>query len=473
MATTEPIGAPEAEILCCVLVITREAQREVLLLEKETQYCLPSIQIPRKERRATHINEAVRRLWGIEGVCLFAAAAAPGSDSSGAKRCYVLEARSFDCACHKDAFWMCIRDLRPERRLRVEDADTLMSALAEAEAFQAGENVPNFVRSGWFEEVTAWVQQQVSHYGWLLSERWTQYTMGPDFSLIRFETTGPAVWFKAANRREFAISLALAEMESAYLPRQLAESSSWRGWLMADAVGLRLDECDSLRAWTTAASSLSALQIESVGNIEALIAAGCHDCRTPELERMIDPFIAAVAELMTAQTHSPPRILTDSDLATVAAHLREGCALLGALPIPSCLGHGDLNAGNIIVEGQKAVFLDWASAMVGHPFFSGEYLLALFCRLHPDRSVWTDAIRAAYLFPWRRFCPAGAIEQSFAWMPLVAPFAWALRLWTAESRSGGTDVYTARLLRSVSRRIYDETILLPRKVSVSNFEERR
>jgi hypothetical protein len=473
MAATEQIAAPGAATVSCALVITREAHREVLVLGEDSEYRLPSIEIPRRERAAPHINDAVRRLWGIESVCLFAAPASPGSDSDGTRRCYVVEARRFDGAGAHDSSWVSVRDPGRCRRLRVEDADTLRSALAETAAFEAGEDGPHFVRSGWFEEVTGWVRRQVPHHGWLLDERWTQYAMGPDFCLIRFETTGPCVWFKAAGTREYAISLALAELRSEYLPRHLAKNFAWHGWLMADAAGFRLDECDSLQAWSTAASSLAALQIDSACSSEALIAAGCHDLRTGEIEKAIDPFIAAVAELMAAQPTCPPRILTDADLRTVAARLREGCALLGTLPILPCLGHGDLNPGNMIVEGKGAVFLDWAAGMVGHPFFSCEYLLALFRRLHPDRTGWTAAIRAAYLLPWRRFCPAEAIEQSLAWMPLVAPLAWALRLWRGQPRSGGTDVYTARLLRSIARRLHGEAMLLEGKGSVLNFEERR
>jgi hypothetical protein len=472
MAAIDRLAMPEVRTVSCALVVTRRAHREVLLLGKGTEYHLPSIEIPRRERPAPHINDAVRRLWGIESVCLFAANANTGS-AGAARRCYVLEARDVGCANRRDSNWISVGDLRCDRWLAGEDAMTLKSALAEAETFQAGEDLSHFVRSGWFEEVTAWVRQRVSHHGWLLGERWTQYAMGPDFSLIRFDTTGPAAWFKAAATREYAISLALAALESPHLPQHLGENCAWQSWLMAEAGGLRLDESESLRGWTAAASSLAALQIDSVNGIEALVATGCHDCRTPELERMIDPFIAALADLMAAQPHSPPRILTDADLRTVAACLREGCALLETLPIPPCLGHGDLNAGNIIVDGEKAVFLDWAAGMVGHPFLSCEYLLELFRRVYPGRAGWAAEIRSAYLLPWRRICPAEAVERSLAWTPLLAPFAWAVRLWRAESPSGSTGAHTARLLRSVARRIYDEAALLAQRVSVSNSEERR
>jgi hypothetical protein len=473
MAPIEAIPTPEVRTACCTLIVTRRAHTEVLLLGTEMEHRLPSIEIPCRERAAPHINDAVRRLWGIESVCLFAANAASPSLVAEGRRCYVLEARGWSPASGQDAIWIPAEDLQRGCRLEAEDAVSLRSALAEAEALQSGERVPHFVRSGWFEEVTGWVRQQVSRRGWLLGERWTQYAMGPDFPLIRFDTTGPAVWFKASSPREYAISLTLAEMESRYVPQLLGENCAWRSWLMADAGGLQLDASENLRVWTTAASSLAALQIESVNSAEALIAAGCHDCRTPELERMIDPFIAAAAELMAAQPHSPPRILTDAELGTVAACLREGCVRLETLPILPCLGHGDLNAGNIIVDAEKAVFLDWAAGMVGHPFFSCEYLLALFRRLHPESEGWTAAIRDAYLLPWRRICPAEAVERSLAWTPLLAPFAWALRLWSAEPRNCVTEIYTARLLRAVVRRIHGETALLAQRVSVSNSEERR
>lgn len=473
MAPIEEIPTPEVRTVSCALVVTRRAHGEVLLLGSESGYRLPFIEIPRRERPAPHINDAARRLWGIESVCLFAANAASSPPAVDARRCYVLEARGCIPASGQDVIWIPVADLQRDRWVEAEDAMTLMSALAETETFQAGDEVSHFVRSGWFEEVTAWIRQRVSHHGWLLGERWTQYAMGPDFALIRFDTAGPAVWLKASSTREYAISLTLAEMESPCLPQHLGGNCAWQSWLMADAGGFQLDESENLREWTTAASSLAALQIESTNSTEALIGAGCLDCRTPELEKMIDPFIAAVGELMAAQPFSPPRILTDADLGTVATRLREGCALLGALPIPACLGHGDLNAGNIMVDGEKAVFLDWATGMVGHPFFSCEYLLALFQRLHPGRGEWMAAIRGAYLRPWRQLCPAGPVEQALGWTPLLAPFAWALQIWREGLRRGSIDSPTARLLRSVARRIHGETALLGQRVSVSNLEERR
>lgn len=476
MAPAEPLASPDVPTVDCALVVTRQTHQEILLVCGEKEYRLPVLGIPRWERPVPHINDTLKRLWGIESVCLFAASAACGSGAEDARRCYVLEARGCGTACHENSTWIPVRDLRSGCQMNLRDALVLISALEEAEAYGAGRCTSHFVRSGWFEDVTAWVRERVSQHGLRLTGQWTQYTMGPDFALIRFETTGPALWFKAAGgprTPEYATTLVLAEMASRYLPEHLGDSAEWQSWLMAEAGGRRLEESDNLRSWTTAASSLAALQIESVNSIERLIAAGCHDCRTRELERMIDPFIAAVAEQMAAQPHSPPPILTATELRAVAACLREGCAELEALPLLPCLGHGDLNTGNIIVDERKAVFLDWASAMVGHPFFSCEYLLALFRRLHPERAAWNSAIRRAYLLPWRRICPAEGIERSLAWTPLVAPFAWALRLWKAELRTGSTEAYTARLLRSIARRIHGEAILLAEKGSVSNCKEGR
>jgi hypothetical protein len=476
MTPVEPIATTEVLTVSCALIVTRRDHTEVLLVGRGKEHCLPSIEIPRRQRPAPHINDNLKQVWGVESVCLFAAGASSDPDAEGTRRCYVVEALGSGPASRHDSTWTSVRDLRSGCLLGVNDTRTLISALKKAEAFEADKAASHFVRSGWIEDVTAWVREQVSRRGWLLGERWTQYAMGPDFALIRFDTTGPAVWFKAAGgtgTAEYAISLALAGLESPYLPEHLGESAEWKSWLMADAPGCRLAESERLQAWTTAATSLAALQIDSLNFAERLIAAGCHDCRTPQLEEMIDPFIAEVADLMAAQPQSPPRILTDKELGTVAAFLRDGCALLDTLPILPCLGHGDLNPGNVIVDGKKAMFLDWAAGMVGHPFFSCEYLLALFRRLHPRRAGWTDAIRSAYVTPWRRICPAEAVEQSLAWTPLLAPYAWALRLWIAEPRSAGTDAYTARLLRSVARRIHSETALLEQRVSESNLEERR
>ena len=53
---------------------------------------------------------------------------------------------------------------------------------------------------------------------------------------------------------------------------------------------------------------------------------------------------------------------------------------LDGLRLLDTVGHMDLSPANIFGTTGRAVFLDWAEAFVGDPFFSFEYLLQHFRR---------------------------------------------------------------------------------------------
>jgi hypothetical protein len=101
---------------------------------------------------------------------------------------------------------------------------------------------------------------------------------GAKLCLIYAATNGPGVWFKAVgepNLREYAVTCALNQLGSAYLPQILAMHDGWHGWLALEISGHRLDEIWDIRYWKNAANSLAALQLESLGSTEALLPAGC------------------------------------------------------------------------------------------------------------------------------------------------------------------------------------------------------
>jgi hypothetical protein len=445
----------------CILVITRNKHAEILTIRDNGKFRLPRIEIPRWERPASHLTREADARWEIEAICLFRSKliGQPAVDCDSF--CFAIEARTVRETAHADTVWLSVGEALGCSAMAVGDAGILCSAICEARGYQSVEVVARFVRAGWFEELTSWVADRLSFHALCLTGPWAQYTMGPDFSLFRFQTSAAPVWFKAVggiNSAEFAITRELARIKSRFLPIMLGQNIEWRGWLTSEAPGHRLDETWNLRDWEAAAASLAALQIESIPIADILLAAGCRDVRVSQLATMIDPFLSVIADLMAAQSSSPPHILTNADLFLIATQLREGCNQLQCVGLPPCLGHGDLNPGNVLVDGGHAVILDWAQATVGHPFYACEYLLAVLRRLRPDLECWTSSILIAYLRPWREICSSEQIQQSLEWMTLMAPFAYALQVLTLCSGGDGTGGYAAKLLRSLARRLHDESV---------------
>jgi len=101
---------------------------------------------------------------------------------------------------------------------------------------------------------------------------------------------------------------------------------------------------------------------------------------------------------------------------------------LEELDIPDTIGHMDLNPHNIFYSDSGTVFLDWAEAFIGCPFFSFEYLLQHFRRTYFATSSSEQDFRNSYLACWRCLLPAENIHAATRLIPLAALFAYAATL---------------------------------------------
>ncbi|AVT41995.1 aminoglycoside phosphotransferase family protein [Plantactinospora sp. BB1] len=98
------------------------------------------------------------------------------------------------------------------------------------------------------------------------------------------------------------------------------------------------------------------IQLASVGQVERLVAAGVPDRRGAALARTVrDQLTAHGADL------APVRSLLDG--------LPDRMAEVGRCGLPDVLVHGDLHPGNVRIDGDRRVIIDWGDGFVGHPAF--------------------------------------------------------------------------------------------------------
>lgn len=443
----------------CSLILTRRANSQLLLLQDGPLFRLPRVEIPMWERAAPHLISYVYKQWGIEAICLFSPQIESLEVEMSESRYYVLEAMTVEESLERGVGWMSAEDATWERLALVTESVAVRAAMSQAKAYDDGEIPGTFVRSGWFNELTAWIELQLSPCGLRLAHPWVQYNLGPSFCLLRHETSGSPVWFKAVgepNLREYWITASLAGLRSRYLPKVLATHHGWHGWLMSEADGHHLDETWDIRYWQNAARSLATLQLESSNIADSLLAAGCKDLRLGPLALQIEPFLDVVADLMAAQPVSPPRVLVSNELRLIEKHLRQACNRLAGLGFPDAVGHVDLNPGNVLVNNECAVFIDWAEGIISHPLFTMEYLLALLRRLRPELEHWCPQIREAYCQPWSALKSPEQLTEACQMTPLVAVFAFAL---ACSGWNGGSDELppsAAKLMRSLARLMFGE-----------------
>ena len=263
--------------------------------------------------------------------------------------------------------------------------------------------------------------------GLRLGSEFRQLNASPSFSLIRFETSGPAVWFKAVgepNQREFPITCTLSRLFPSHLPNVLATRPDWNAWLTRESEGRLLGDEQESGTWERVAAILAELQINSSDRTPAIAGAGARDLSVGTLRKQIRRFVDITQQLMQQQPKTPPPTLDRRELLALGDRIGEAFDFLEALEIPETLGHLDLNPGNIVFSATKCVFLDWAEAYVGNPFLTFQYLLEHFRRSHPRDSSRACQVLESYAAPWSRILSRDAIQAGLSVAPLMAVFSY-------------------------------------------------
>lgn len=435
---------------------------EVLLGLEGTDRTLPQVQIARWQRVAEYLTAAFKETCGINAVSVSSIESHPAESGSEQITYEIMEPhepRRDEAPCDKR--WVAVDSLVESGFHDPNDFQAIRRAVAQSIASSEGASCGPFARLGWFHELEHWVQEEIRPHGLHLSGRFRQLSAYPTFSLIRFETEGPAVWFKAVgapNRREFPITVALARRFSRFLPEIIAARSEWDGWLSLETEGLLLDKCSTLEGWEAAARNLAELQIQSLGRSVSLLDLGAHDLRTRALAEMAEPFFCAMLEATERQTNLT-HALSREQLCCLSARVQRALAVLENTGFSATLGHLDINPGNIIHSPSGCVFLDWAEAFVGHPFLTFEYLLEHFRRVFGQDQPGEVQLIAHYSPPWCSLVCESDIRRALEVAPLLAVFGCAAgnRLWMEQGRPSCADGY----LLSLTRRMERESRALP------------
>ena len=239
------------------------------------------------------------------------------------------------------------------------------AAIGRFEELRTIENVRDsaepFLKLTWFAEATDWVSEALRPYSLRLTGPVQQFNACSTFSLLRFETSGTPVWFKAVgapNTREYAITMALARICPASIPKVLAVRSDWSGWLSLEASGTSLLSDPDFPRWECAARSLARLQIQTIPVTQELARAGGRDFGLGYLGSCVAPFMDFFENgaIESGVDHVPR--LSARELAELRIALQHSSATLDGLALPDTAGHMDLNPQNIFCTDHECVFLD-------------------------------------------------------------------------------------------------------------------
>jgi len=444
------------------LIVTRSNASEILLRPHGSAWCLPSVEIPQRQRIAEQLTAELYAQWGSRAYCLLVPALA-----AGLPRYCVMEATDVEQICPAGTCWKPLDVATCAAVEPAEDRAVVEKSIKEWAEYRREPSKAPFTKPGWLSELFAWAQEQLAPLGVRLTGSYAQLNASPRFSLIRLETNDDsAVWFKATgepNRHELRVTSCVARLFPAYVPELLGVHAAWNGWLMREVPGRTLDDVRELATWRQTAEDLARLQILSIGKEDDLLEGQCKDLRLPRLFVQIDPFIDRMRGLMAAQEKQTPAPLTDPELTRLGNHLRQACSSLCEVGLPDTLGHLDLNPCNIVVSPTRSVFLDWAEGRVTNPLLAFEYFREHFHRNFSKDTRAMKALVAAYIRPWQSLLSPESLERAIEISPLVAVFAFAVGSHAWQSREVLLQPSVAGCFRSLTRRMHRETVQIARR----------
>jgi hypothetical protein len=454
-------GSTKFETLPYLLIITRYGGSEILL--SSIPESLPSLDVASGGRLAEQLVTATKQKYRLESYCLWATVRTILGGDSAPWNYAVMEVLDQNASAPTGTLWASPREALP--RVGGADRGAVCRFLEDLERYAADPERAPFAKPAWIQELLSWAGAQVKPFDLRVTGGFWQLNASPTFSLIRLQTNRTAVWFKATGEphaHELSVSLALAHLMPEFAPRILGVHPRWNGWLSSHVAGKLLREVNDRSAWETAARTLARLQIRSLQIGAPIRESGVRDLEIQTLAEQIEPFLDCVNRLMEAQEQPSPPPLSKSDLAAIRDQLGEAFERLGELRAFDCLGRFDLNPGNIIVSGDRAVFLDWAEAYWGHPFFSFIYLFENFRRQVCDLSFET-ALRSSYCEPWQTVCAAEKVSEALAMAPLLAAFAYTVAGRSWREPEALRDPRVAGHLRSMTRRMHLEAKRMARR----------
>lgn len=447
MIDTATIAATEREIYR--VIITRRDASELLVVPTGT-WLLPRVALVPKQRVADQLIRECRARWAIDSYCLFV----PEISASEKPPCAVTESlrQNGDAPTgtrwvHRDLACGCLK----------EEKTTVAAALAEVDSYRTRQKPGPFGRPGWLKELFEWVETQIAPLDLRPTGRFEQCNASPTFSLIRIETDGKAVWFKATggpNHHELSIACVLSRLFPGHVPTVIAVRESWNAWLSMEVTGASLDSLHETSEWKKVAAELAEFQIASITKLPELTVSGCKDFTSSQLMSEVAPFLDRVSMLMAMQKKRPPPSLTKCEIDFLGEQLRKAVALLGESGLPDTIGHLDFNPGNIFVGPKGCVFLDWSEGCIANPVITLEYLREHFLRNHAH-GPGTEEIDEAYERVWSGFVSREKVLRAMEASRLVAVFAYSLAISTSALANDSVPRQDG-FLRSLARRMFRE-----------------
>jgi hypothetical protein len=400
------------------VIIPDPTNASLLMGRTEAGYALPHFEMAERHfwQTVDHVNRAIQEQLGITVTtvrCLKVMAT---------HRYYAMESHSPEWTPPDGMEWIAHEQLnevtleQPEQRVIIEEWITW----SEHDQPQRAD----WYQPGWFGAASAWMKGRLQEQGMDAIGPVEQLRAWERSAILRAGTNQGQVYFKALPpifRHEHGLTLWLGRLFPQNVATVLAFNPARRWMLMADHGSQTLDALPEIERWEAALRRFAEIQRGVVARTKELTELGVPDRRLYWLESHMDSLLNLGAEQLSGDVLK----LTEDEVQRLRERIpkfKQICTELVRYGIPASLEHGDFWAGQVIVQDDRYVFIDWSDASVSHPFFS-----LLF--LHDDDAPLPDVVerlRNAYLEPWRAYEPMDKLIEAYELARQIAPLHYAL-----------------------------------------------
>jgi hypothetical protein len=191
------------------------------------------------------------------------------------------------------------------------------------------------------------------------------------------------------------------------------------GWMLSahsgDMLRNHIKTVDDLHHWDQILPLYAEFQMELADHCEEIMVTGIPDRR---LEIFPGLYESLLEDVVNLRVDNPPGLSGEEHrrLLDLRPQVTALCEELAGLQLPETVCHEEVHDGNILINDNRYIFVDWSDSSFGHPFFTMLVTLRHTAyRMELDESApEISRMRDIYLEPWTRYHPSTKLREAFA-----------------------------------------------------------